>query len=318
MGKKTSKSGVGAKASAKIKVVAKATATFQRKKEITEIIPPDVTRAKASAWLDLISPITEWAGLKGDQIRHKRELLRIQREDVLTTIMLRARQRLDELGDSIKPIPNKFVVPFLEKASLEDPNSDLIDAWVGLLTSAATDFNPHMVRFCSILSEIGKTEVQFLHRLCREARNSRRNLNAIEDAPMQFSTTDLVRRFNSTIETSESLQKNFENIIERHEMPGGLVMIFGIDDRTTGGSFDRSHDLDDSIWDSSVSLLQSLGLVENNMFISGEVHHYSWYAESVSLTSFGVAFVSACDPEVRDAFRQAAIRFQQAMERRRS
>jgi hypothetical protein len=49
------------KAEAKVEAVA----SFQRKKHVTEVIPPDVTRAKAGAWLDLISPVTEWAGLKG-------------------------------------------------------------------------------------------------------------------------------------------------------------------------------------------------------------------------------------------------------------
>src|SRR6266567_3089259 len=52
----------------------------------TQQVPADVTRAKAGAWLDLISPLTEWAGLKGDALRHKREMLRVQREDVLAEI----------------------------------------------------------------------------------------------------------------------------------------------------------------------------------------------------------------------------------------
>jgi hypothetical protein len=42
-------------------------------------------------------------------------------------------------------------------------------------------------------------------------------------------------------------------------------------------------------------------LIENHIIISGEVEKYSWFAETVSLTSFGVSFVSACDPEVRAA-----------------
>jgi hypothetical protein len=62
------KKGKGApvKGSAAANFEAVAKATYTRKRTITEVIPPDVTRAKASDWLDLISPLTEWAGLKGD------------------------------------------------------------------------------------------------------------------------------------------------------------------------------------------------------------------------------------------------------------
>lgn len=63
------------KGTAKAEAIAKA--VFERKKSITEVIPPDVTRAKAGRWLDLISPITEWAGLKGDALRFRRAQLRI-------------------------------------------------------------------------------------------------------------------------------------------------------------------------------------------------------------------------------------------------
>ena len=53
---------------AKIKAVAKATAEakveYSRKTNITAVVPEDVTLANAGAWLDLISPITQWAGLR--------------------------------------------------------------------------------------------------------------------------------------------------------------------------------------------------------------------------------------------------------------
>src|SRR6187431_2183922 len=68
---------------ARAEVSAKATASYKREKKITENIQEDVTRAKAGAWLTIISPLTEWAGLKGDQLRHKREIFRLQQEETL-------------------------------------------------------------------------------------------------------------------------------------------------------------------------------------------------------------------------------------------
>jgi hypothetical protein len=138
-------------ASAKIAAIAKA--SYARKKTTTETIPPDVTRAKASAWLDLISPLTEWAGLKGDELRSKRALLRLQREDILVEIVERARKKLRN-HTTLKPIPNKFLVPFLEQASLEDPESSLIDMWASLLSSAAENFSSYHTHFVSIISQL--------------------------------------------------------------------------------------------------------------------------------------------------------------------
>jgi hypothetical protein len=93
-------------ASAKIEASAKA--IIQRKKVITEVIPPDVTRAKAGAWLTLISPITEWAGLKGDALRHKREQLRIQQEITLQRIAIELSKKIGN-RTVVRPVPTKIL-----------------------------------------------------------------------------------------------------------------------------------------------------------------------------------------------------------------
>ncbi len=140
------------KSSVRIAVIGKA--SYARKKTTTEKIPPDVTRAKTGAWLDLISPLTEWAGLKGDALRFKRTLLRLQREDTLFEIVRRARKKIGSLARLNKPIPNKFLVPFLEQASLEEPESSLIDMWASLLSSAAQEFSSYHTHFVSIISRL--------------------------------------------------------------------------------------------------------------------------------------------------------------------
>jgi hypothetical protein len=301
MAKKKAPIRAEAKATAKVEAVVKA--TVQRKKTITEIIPPDVTRAKASAWLALISPITEWAGLRGDQLRHKRTLLRIQQESVLAKIAQQTNERLAYEGKGTTPIPNKFLIPFLEKASTEDIDSELIATWANLLASAATDFDPHMVRFCSILSEIGFLEGQFLHRLCREARGLDHDaLTRIEDVPFSFSAIQITRDMSKTIDIDKSLRENMDHVISTHECPGGILVLLGLSIEDEEVS--ETHELGDEKWERSVSLLQSLGLIEHHLFITGEVEHYSWFVETISLTSFGVAFVTACDPEIKAAFRK--------------
>ncbi len=137
-----------------------ASARYEVQKKITEHVPVDVTRAKASAWLTLLSPITQWAGLKGDQLAHKRELLRIQQEETLTAILHRAAPRLAKLELPIKPVPVKFLVPFLENASLEEPNSRLVDMWANLLVSSAENYDPTYVHYVSIISQMSSAQAR--------------------------------------------------------------------------------------------------------------------------------------------------------------
>ena len=129
---------VRAEAIAKIEATAKA--TYKRTRIITEIVPPDVGRAKAGAWPDAISPITEWAGLKGDALRYRRQQLRIKQEATLDRLAASIRKKMK--GRSVEhPLPPKILVPALDAASLEDPSSPLIEWWANLFVAGATGSN---------------------------------------------------------------------------------------------------------------------------------------------------------------------------------
>src|ERR1041385_1985766 len=112
-------------ASANAKIEATAKASFEHKKSVTQVIPPDVTRARAVRWLDLISPITEWAGLNGDALRYRRDQLRIQQEAALEILAKSIREKMRG-RKIVHPIPPKILVPGLEAASLEDSDSPLV------------------------------------------------------------------------------------------------------------------------------------------------------------------------------------------------
>jgi hypothetical protein len=159
--KKRSKPAAEARALVKLEGVARA--TFEHKKSVTEVIPPDVTRAKAGRWLDLISPITEWAGLRGDQLRHRRSMLRVQQEEALVNLAEIVRRR--SVGQMIShPLPPKVLVPALEAASLEDPQSPLIAWWAELLISGAVHGAPRPFHI-DLMKAIGPEEALFLDRL---------------------------------------------------------------------------------------------------------------------------------------------------------
>jgi Abortive infection alpha len=140
---------------------AKLAATYAVRKNIKEVIPSDVTRAKVASWLDLISPLTERAGLKGDQLRLKRDILRLHREETLSRIAssIRAKGPIN-LGKS--KVPNKFIVNFLERASLEDPDDELVEFWSNLLISAAEDYNPYHIHFINIISQLSSKQAKLV------------------------------------------------------------------------------------------------------------------------------------------------------------
>ncbi|MGT2501008.1 Abi-alpha family protein [Bradyrhizobium guangxiense] len=80
-------------------------------------------------------------------------------------IVRRARARLSKSPEGLKPIGTKFLVPFLEKASLEDKDSPLINMWAGLLASAATGGSSYHVHFVSVISQLSQKQGELLEEL---------------------------------------------------------------------------------------------------------------------------------------------------------
>ena len=152
---------ITATATAKIEATARASYTVSKK--VLQTIPEDVTRARSDAWPELISPITEWAGLKADAMRAKRSALRIQQEAALQKLARLVRQKMIDRKVA-HPLPVKILVPALESASLEAPESDLLQWWADLLVSGATKepLRPYLVE---LLNKIGPEEALVLDEL---------------------------------------------------------------------------------------------------------------------------------------------------------
>lgn len=166
MPKSPRRSAPQASVSVKAHATARAAATYERKVSVTKDIPTDVIRRQSNAFIDLISPITEWAGLRGDRLRHKRELLRIDQEATLYEISLNVRDILSISKLSPSIIPTKALIPMLEKASLEKlTDHDMIVAWANLIASSSIDFDSEVITFTSILASIGARERQILETL---------------------------------------------------------------------------------------------------------------------------------------------------------
>ena len=118
-------------------------------------IPAQSTGRLVDAITDLFRPFAERQGLKAD-------LIRLQREDVLIEIAKKAYRRLEIANAVPSPVPTKFLIPFLEKASLEDKDGFLIDRWADLLASSSMHPESAHPRFVQILSELGSAEAKLL------------------------------------------------------------------------------------------------------------------------------------------------------------
>lgn len=140
--------------SVKIDFGAKAEAKLEVKTEI----PSESSGRLIDALVDIIRPFSEKRGLKAD-------LIRLQREEVAINIMQRAREKLQLAGTTQHSIPNKILLPLLEKSSLEDPESELIDRWINLLASTAMNPNVKSITFADILSSIGSEHARLLDKM---------------------------------------------------------------------------------------------------------------------------------------------------------
>ncbi len=300
--KKSTKASIKAEATAKAELVAKA--TYQRKHTSTEVIPPDVTRAKASAWLDMISPITEWAGLKGDQLRSKRALLRIQQEETLLRVAQAVRLRIE--GKDIKPVPPKILVPALEKAALEEPSDDaMIRRWAELLASASQEIAVQP-RFVSILGELATSQADCLEVI---AFNHFEKYNfpgsELTGSPYDFAEHDYRRTIEGQVITFLESGSNIEDLTDRIasklNRPGVFPELIVVHVGETDDWYEYDTVRQTGVRrESDLAILESLGLVRRaaiEFFVelnnpAGVVAEISIYY--FHLTQLGVEFCEVC------------------------
>ena len=116
--------------------------------------------------IDAISPFTQSLGLVGDWLADTRERLRIHKLQALTTVANKARQEIEKQTEKPAQIPFKALLPMLERASLEEANDEtLTTAWGALVASAALDYDPEVIAFSRILSELSPRECLILERI---------------------------------------------------------------------------------------------------------------------------------------------------------
>ena len=123
---------------------------------------PEEASARVVAFTErILAPATDVADLFSDKVRYFRW------RSAMRTLQ-RAEEIARETNVTPKLVPLKFLVPFLEDASLEEEDSPLTEAWARLLVAASTEFDSVYQAYADVLKKLGPTEVELLDRLYRE------------------------------------------------------------------------------------------------------------------------------------------------------
>lgn len=282
-----------------IDVSLKAEATMGLKAEI----PSSSMGRLVDAITDTFRPFSEARGLRGDQIR-------LQRAEIAIKIAEMARSQLEAKQIEIQPVAPKVLVPLIEKASLEEPESDMVQRWANLLAKAASPGGIHP-RLVQILSEIDGKQVALLERVSLNGMDKYPFPHTkLEDTTVELGsihTEDFIYSITSTeYATPESILETFEVDLSR---PGSMFLASLIASESLLG-------LDTNIPNSNlieldIEICESLGLMKLVRvpldFDLGSERHWGFLA-FCHLTSFGINLIEACAPNVIHSLKAAQLK----------
>lgn len=281
-----------------------ASAKYEIKKTITEHIPEDVVRAKTSAWLTMLSPFTQWAGLMGDKLAHKRNLLRVQQDETLTDIMHHAAPRLALLKSPIKPIPLKFLVPFLENASIEEPGSELMEMWANLLVASAENYNADNVYYVHLISRMSSIQARIFEMVI--GTNGPQSVLIFMEQNFFLGKDFLSERISSAFESAGkppvTLKAAWNKLVKTLDIEGLVVEHIDlgsqVGDDYTGGP--PPYSIYDDKRQNDYAILRGLGLLEyadTGYFIA--IDRWKIKVQCHYVSPLGLAFAEACGVQAK-------------------
>ena len=220
----------------------------------------------AHAALDFLSPATEVFGYLGTVVRGRRIEAGLK-------ATLRAKKICDDNGIEIQTVSSKLFLPWLEGASLENPNDEnsLTEMWAYLLANAAVKEQKILLLFSECLRKIGHQEVVLLNALYKQV------------------TTDKIVSVQGKL-TYYAAQLAEEEI--RANWSGDHGQSLTVFDRDDGLSkFSVKGNLGENWIEenySSILLLKQLGLVDLQSHLDDSIYM------SLYLTPIGDEFVTCC------------------------
>ncbi len=133
-----------------------------KEKGVNITISERSTERVIDALLDAFSPITHGLGSLGDRIR-------VYRAVTLIKTLKRAKEIAHDNGYRLELPPPKFLIPYLEAASLEEEcDADLQEKWARLLANAGAKPDSLSYYARAVLSELSAEEASLLDRLVQD------------------------------------------------------------------------------------------------------------------------------------------------------
>jgi hypothetical protein len=265
-------------------------------------IKPEDTGKVVDALVEMFSPISEALGMVGDHVR----LYRIRS---VLRVLSETRALAEQSGLKLKRPPLRFLVPFLEEASLNDDedtqDDELVSLWASLLLQASQDNGRAKRLMIDVLSRLTASDAQNLEMIVRNPRTDTYTINQLVDVAFEFERRpDLNDRVTKFIEEHDE-EVALEKIVGEIEGHGIIVVSCGF--YSIGEDDDRVYDVtlthDDFPDEDDLSLhaLAALGLVKFPVVLGRPHRGGRFNMIACVVTALGADFfLSTHDPKLRN------------------
>lgn len=257
------------------------------KAEIKAEIPSSSAGKLIDALTDSLRPFTEKRGLKADEIR-------LQREDVLLQIAQKAKLRAEVEQAPIKPIPLRFLVPLLEKASWTDfGDEELTNMWANLLFSAGIGLADEKILLIDIIGKISSKDAALFDEICLRPITEKGNPNKLEDSSMYERTVAGIDLANLVSE-KKPWHVICAKLLLEHEAHGcAISKVLVLNSEWGNEEFLYVKNGSNSFeLDGTIQRLKLLGLVETHDH-SKSFYGHQFFIETVSVSRLGADFFNA-------------------------
>ena len=262
------------------------------------------TKELSRALVDIFSPITEAAGSLGDRVR-------IYRQISLLRSIKRAKEIANSEGLTLVEPPLKFLVPYLEDCSLEDPeDKTLLEMWARLLVDASTTPKSEHNLFIRVLRELNAPEARLFHYIASPSTHkhciTQRHIEDVEadwrTEYVSIAIRDAIKRAGGTkqLKTEAQLERLKIDFQANEETAGSLIYFFDVSQGVPGHYplapvyTSPRGPIDDDFEPSSIAILKGLGLISD--FKSPEIwfDNYCFVVYAYFVTGLGAKFAETC------------------------
>lgn len=216
---------------------------------------------------------SELGELAADHIRYYRWRSAI-------SIVEKARKWANERGIKTDEVPVRFMLPFLERCSLEAEDTAMADRWSTLLVNAVTHYESKFEVYSHILSNITADEAKLLR--CMWCKSTEYDVYHYDEYHKSFSRIPDSIDFGE-ISPKEKDEKSFEKA-------GRIVFLFQGQDIPNTNEFVLSRFEEGQM----LLHLESMNLVRNNTetFLLNKERSFVFYSD---ITPLGFDLVSTCE-----------------------